>query len=75
MVPFAMSTDSDVTAAEHLAAAAKDSMKATTEFFGEPFKADNPGRIFKLVADFLRTYDKEGGSFRITSPPTLNRCG
>ena len=33
-------------------------MKTTTEFFGEPFKADNGGRIFKLVADFLVTFDK-----------------
>jgi Mn-containing catalase len=33
-------------------------MKQTTEFFGEPFKADNAGRIFKLVAEFLVNYDK-----------------
>ena len=58
MVPFAESADDDVSAAQRLAEDAKESMKSTTEFFGEPFKADNAGRIFQLVADFLVTFNR-----------------
>ena len=58
MVPFAESADAEITAVQALATDANESMKATTEFFGEPFKVDNAGRIFKLVADFLVTFDK-----------------
>ena len=45
-------------AAQRLAEDAKESMKSTTEFFGEPLKADNAGRIFQLVADFLVTFNR-----------------
>ena len=58
MVPFAEFADEDVSAAQRLAEDANESMKSTTEFFGEPFKADNAGRIFKLVADFLVTFNR-----------------
>ena len=52
MLPFAQAADAEVTRAKTMAAEAQDAMKATTEFFGEPFKADNAGRVFKLVKDF-----------------------
>ena len=58
MMPFTESADVDITAAQALAASATEGMKQTTEFFGEPFKKDNSGRIFSLVADFLVTFDK-----------------
>ncbi|EEH56319.1 uncharacterized protein MICPUCDRAFT_27253, partial [Micromonas pusilla CCMP1545] len=58
MLPFAQAADAEVTRAKTMAAEAQDAMKATTEFFGEPFKADNAGRVFKLVKDFLVTFDK-----------------
>ena len=58
MVPFAERAEKDVARARALAASARDAMKSATEFFGEPFKPDNGGRIFKLVADFLVTFDK-----------------
>ena len=58
MIPFADSADADVEAAQRLASSANDAMKGVTEFFGEPFKQDNAGRIFRLVADFLVTFDK-----------------
>ena len=58
MIPFADSADADVEAAQRLASSANDAMKGVTEFFGEPFKQDNAGRIFRLVADFLITFDK-----------------
>jgi len=58
MIPFADSADAHVVDAKRLATSADDAMKGVTEFFGEPFKADNAGRIFRLVADFLVTFDK-----------------
>ena len=58
MVPFAERAETTVARARALAASAGDAMKSATEFFGEPFKPDNGGRIFKLVADFLVTFDK-----------------
>ena len=58
MVPFAERAEKDVARARALAASARDAMRSATEFFGEPFKPDNGGRIFKLVADFLVTFDK-----------------
>ena len=58
MVPFAESADGAVSSAKALEAEATERMKKATEFYGEPFKADNAGRIFKLVADFLLAFDK-----------------
>ena len=58
MVPFAENASHFVENAKTLSETANESMKQTTEFFGEPFKKDNGGRIFKLVADFLVTFDK-----------------
>ena len=58
MVPFAERAEKSLARARELAASAGDAMKSATEFFGEPFKPDNGGRIFKLVADFLVTFDR-----------------
>ena len=59
MVPFAERAEKDVARARALAASARDAMKSATEFFGEPFKPDNGGRIFKLVADKVLEQDQE----------------
>ena len=59
MVPFAERAEKGFSCARARArGVARDAMKSATEFFGEPFKPDNGGRIFKLVADFLVTFDK-----------------
>jgi formin 2 len=58
MVPFAEEAEKALANAQALEASARDAMRSATEFFGEPFKLDNGGRIFKLVADFLVTFDK-----------------
>ena len=41
--------------------------------FGEPFKPDNAGRIFKLVADFLVTFDKVQDDARREAPGRRGR--
>ena len=58
MVPFAEEAEKALANAQALEASARDAMRSATEFFGEPLKLDNGGRIFKLVADFLVTFYK-----------------
>ena len=65
MLPFAEDMDEKLKEAFELSSAAIESTKQVTEFYGEPFKPDNPIHILRVVSDFLDIFDKVRDSIKL----------
>ena len=65
MLPFAEDMDEKLKEASELSSAAIESTKQVTEFYGEPFKPDNPIHILRVVSDFLDIFDKVRDSIKL----------
>lgn len=65
MLPFAEDMDEKLKEAFELSSAAIESTKKVTEFYGEPFKPDNPIHILRVVSDFLDIFDKVRDSIKL----------
>jgi hypothetical protein len=58
MEPFVSKTEDKVNEVDALVRDAQDLLKKTSEFFGEPFKAENSARLFGIVKNFLQVFEK-----------------
>ena len=58
MEPFVSETEDKVNEVDSLVRDAHDLLKKTSEFFGEPFKAENSARLFGIVKNFLQVFEK-----------------
>lgn len=65
MLPFAEDMDQKLKEASELSSVAIESTKKVTEFYGEPFKPDNPIHILRVVSDFLDIFDKVRDSIKL----------
>ena len=65
MLPFAEDMDEKLKEAFELSSAAIESTQQVTEFYGEPFKPDNPIHILRVVSDFLDIFDKVRDSIKL----------
>ena len=58
MEPFVSEIEDKVNEVDGLVRGAQDLLKKTSEFFGEPFKAENSARLFGIVKNFLQVFEK-----------------
>jgi hypothetical protein len=58
MAPFSEEMDENLANASELSLNALSAVKDVTEFYGEPFKSDNPIYVLRIVSDFLNIFDK-----------------
>lgn len=58
MAPFSEEMDASLAEASELSLTALAAVKEVTEFYGEPFKSDNPIHVLRIVSDFLNIFDK-----------------
>ena len=64
MAPFAEEMDDKLQNVQELSSKAINAMKHVTEFYGEPFKPDNPIHILRVVSDFLTIFDNVRDSIK-----------
>jgi len=64
MATFAETMDEKLKEASELSLGAVESAKRVTEFYGEPYKPDNPTHILRVVSDFLTIFDNVRDSIK-----------
>ena len=58
MAPFSEEMDENLAKASEMSLNALAAVKDVTEFYGEPFKSDNPTYVLRIVSEFLSIFDK-----------------
>ena len=64
MAPFAEEMDDKLQNVQELSSKAINAVKHVREFYGEPFKPDNPIHILRVVGDFLTIFDNVRDSIK-----------
>ena len=74
MEPFVSEIEDKVNEVDGLVRGAQDLLKKTSEFFGEPFKAENSARLFGIVKNFLQVFEKMRADVKASGLKRRERC-